>query len=102
MGQNLRRAYKPRERDNGRVEQRRTQLLEMYVRGASCPEMAQQLGVTRQHVWRLIREYKFLPQSRYMLEGALCRDWMLRHRPKEYRDIMARAAAEQSSQQQSE
>lgn len=88
-----------KDRPNGKWAQRRDAILALYVRGCQPSEIAKLYRVSRQRIGFVIRYvYKFLPQSRYMLEGALCRDWMLRHRPKEYRTIVERVAAEQSSQ----
>lgn len=72
---------------------RRNKVFDMYVRGCTVTEIAKSIGVSRQRIEFLIRyKYKFLPQSRYMLEGALAREWMLRHRPAEFRRIVGEAA----------
>lgn len=76
-------------------QERKAKLLDLYMRGLNNVEIGKRLGISRVRVWQLIQKYKFLPQSRYMAEGALCRAWMLRHRPKEFREIVG-AAAEQS------
>lgn len=73
---------------------RKERLLSLYVQGLSQGAIGRELGISHTRVGQLIERYEFLPQSRYMLEGALCRDWMLRHRPKEFHRI-AEMAAEQ-------
>lgn len=81
-------------------QERKAKLLGLYIQGLTNVEIGKRLGISRVRVWQLIQKYKFLPQSRYMLEGALCRDWMLRHRPKEYRQIVEEAAEQSSTRQQ--
>lgn len=75
-------------------------IFEMYVRGLSYAEMGRLLKVSPQRVWQLVQKYKFLPQSRYLLEGALARAWMLRHRPAVFRKLVGDAAGPNQSEKE--